>query len=83
MGKGQRLKEEKKQQEPRVVATITIEMLANDQVSVKGPITNPIAVFDVLGKAMIQLAAFYARQQAEQRSRPPHPSPLILPGVLN
>jgi len=82
MSKRQRLKAERKGKKPLLVATIIIDIFDDDSVAVRGPIRNPIPVFHVLGKAMIQLAAFYAAQQAEQNPIMQPPSP-ILPGNPN
>lgn len=75
MGKGARIKavRAEEQAKPKIINTIAINMLNNGGVNVSGPITEPLLVIDVLGKALNALSAFYAQKGTQAH-------PIIQPG---
>jgi len=81
MGKGMRLKEERKATalQPMIVNTISINMLSNGGVNVSGPITDPILVLSVFSKAFNALAVHYAQERDKQNKIVVPTSGLILP----
>ena len=84
MGKAARIKKERVgiNVEPKVMATISINLLDNGHVSVSGPIQDPIMVMDTFSKAFAALTQFYVQQKEEPKRilQPVRPSNLILPG---
>jgi hypothetical protein len=62
---------------PRVLATLAIDYRSDGNVSVSGPIKDPILIMDVLGKALQAIANF---QQEEKAGSIIQPKPsLVLP----
>lgn len=61
-------RQEERQQAAIPIATLTFNMMSDHNVSVSGPITNPVAIFDMLGRGILSLAAFYA-ERAQQTSQ--------------
>lgn len=65
--------------QPKVLNSITLNMLDNGHVSVSGPIQDPVLVIDVVGKALNALTAYYMQEKMkDQRIVKPAPG-LILP----
>lgn len=57
-----RERQEERQQADNPIATLTFNMMSDHNVSVSGPITNPVAVFNMIGRGILSLAAFYAER---------------------
>ena len=63
MSKGARIKELHNPRDTEVIVTMTLKLLRNGGVEVTGPIDNSIACFDIIGKALLSIAAHTAEQQ--------------------
>jgi hypothetical protein len=59
-------RQEERQTADIPIATLTFSLMRNGNVSVSGPIANPVAVFDMVGKGCISLAMYYQNAQQQQ-----------------
>ena len=76
MGKAARINAEHEAQRPKVLNTISVNILDNGNVQVSGPISDPVLVLDVLGKALMAVAQF----QHQNKGRIVQASPkLVVP----
>ena len=71
MGKGARIRAMHKtnaqeQADPKIKASININLMEDDKVSVSGPIADPVFVMNLLGGALQGLTQFYLKQRQEQ-----------------
>jgi len=83
MGEATRIKKEREAAQPKVMATISINILDNGDVTVSGPIQDPIMVMDTFSKAFAALTQFYVQNKGVEPKRilqQVRPSSLILPG---
>jgi hypothetical protein len=52
-----------KQEGPKVLGRVTIDILDNNSVSVSGPIEQPALMLDIFSKAMAAVAQYISKQE--------------------
>lgn len=70
-----------KQKDPKVLGTVTIDVLDNNSVTVNGPINQPALILDIFSKAMSAVAQHIAKQESKLvvATRPQ----IVVPGRKN
>jgi phosphoribosyl-dephospho-CoA transferase len=70
-----------KQKDPKVLGTVTIDVLDNNSVTVNGPINQPALILDIFSKAMAAVAQHIAKQESKLIAAPP--PKIVTPGRKN
>ena len=60
-------KQTKSQKEPTVLGTVKILVLSDGNVSVIGPVNNPVVMLNIFGRAMAAVANYIAESEEKKR----------------
>ena len=66
-------KQTKSQKEPTVLGTVKILVLSDGNVSVIGPVNNPVIMLNIFGRAMAAVANHIAESEEKKRVVPEAP----------
>jgi len=67
-------KQTKSQKEPTVLGTVKILVLSDGNVSVMGPVNNPVIMLNIFGRAMAAVANHIAESEEKKRVVPEAPT---------
>lgn len=81
MKKGNSGPQQTEQEGPKVLGTVTIDVLDNNSVTVNGPINQPALILDIFSKAMSAVAQHIAKQESKLIAMPP--PKIVIPGRKN
>jgi len=68
-------KQKESQKEPTVLGTVKILVLSDGNVSVMGPVNNPVIMLNIFGRAMAAVANHIA--ESEQRKQVVPEAPIV------
>ena len=66
-------KQTKNQKEPTVLGTVKILVLSDGNVTVVGPVNNPVVMLNIFGRAMAAVANHVAKSEEENQATPKPP----------